>query len=147
MSWYRQSERDHDYNPEWDYTRDPRPYPKAIQAFESAAKSIRGRLPALFNHSFDNFTLFYTSDDLGTGGDGALAVYANGTYSEPVIIVNSRSITRSHKEINEEFPIHNQISLDYIAYTTLLHELKHAEQEADARDWDEDEAENFAREN
>lgn len=147
MNWYREiiAERDHDYNPEWDYEKDPRPNPKVVQAFESAAQNLRGRL-GIFDNVFENFTLYYTLDSLEGKG---LAVYVNGTYDEPVIIVSSGNILAGFRDINKEFPRNSMghIPLSEIAYTTLLHELKHAVQDSDAMEFDEDEAEEFARNN
>ena len=146
MSWYRQSERDHDYNPEWDYTRDPRPNPQVVQAFETSANNLRGRL-GIFDNVFENFTLYYTLDSLEGKG---LAVYVNGTYDEPVIIISSANILAGFRDINTGVPKNTMghISLNEIAYTTLLHELKHAVQDSDTTgEFDEDEAEEFARNN
>lgn len=139
VNWYRTAQRKyqrmHDYDPQWDYRADKKPIPEMHDAFEAAkadilADGILKKAKAPFN----NFTLFYATN---TGGK--LGKYVDGTYSEPVVIVNLKANVSACEKYGVDFYI--------AAKSTILHELKHAMQDAAGEEADELDAEDFAHRN
>ncbi len=126
----------HDYDPEWDYEKDVRPKRNMRDAFEKARSDIlRENLLAKEKAAFRNFTLFYAVDV----GQNEMGKYVDGTQSAPVIIVDLAVCNRACREYDVE---------PYVAArSTILHELKHAIQEAEGSEYNEDDAEDFAKRN
>ena len=119
---------EHDYDPAWDYavvepTEEVKEETDRIQA-----ELMRDLIPQL--EGFDSFSVAYAEDLTSLG------IYADGTSSAPVIVLDAHNILESVDEFG--------VGLDTAIETTIVHELGHAVQEAQGREYDEDEAEGLA---
>ncbi len=127
-------ERSHDYDPNWDYEI----YNDSDT--EEEVKTFVAQMIAQWEASlFSKLKLFRTVKvHFGSLGTKLIAIYVNGTYTEPVIIVDIFNIKDTCKEIGDE----NQC-LTHVA-VSILHEIGHAMQEAQGKEFNEDDAELFA---
>lgn len=108
----------HDYEPQWDYVVDEQPDPELFQKAVAAAKTIYARTKT----PFECWAVKFTDDE---DQNNAVAMYINGTCGYPVILLD----LEKHRGYEDQF------------YKSIDHELKHAIQESEGRDFDEDEAE------
>lgn len=125
----------HDYDPHGEYEEDTR-RTMMRKTFVDCAKEIVQSHMGEFDGVFKRFRLFFSKHD-----DEAVAKYINGTYSEPVVVVD----LDKHEEAYREFK--DVANRRHFAMTSLMHELWHAMQDASRGmddDFDEDEAEEFA---
>jgi hypothetical protein len=113
----------HDYEPEWDHDVVQRPRGKMMQAFTQAANDIQNKHMTHFKDYFRRFRIEFVK-----GLGEYLGKYISGTYSEPVIVVDLVECANTQKQMKDEYP-----EMYHIAITTLMHELKHAMQDADGR--------------
>lgn len=111
-------EPSHDYDPVWDYEVVQLP-PENLNVL--AAQEAANRA---FAETEQSFRLYYVKDL-----NGAMGRYVNGTESFPVIVLD-----------NEIFS--QLLDPEQEIYETIRHELRHAEQEREGLDFDEDDAEN-----
>lgn len=116
-------ERSHDYEPEWDYEVTERPRGKMMQAFTQASQDIQNKHMDYFKDYFKRFRIEFVK-----GLGEFLAKYVNGTNSEPVIVIDLVECAKTQRQMKDEYP-----SMYHIAITTLMHELKHAMQDAEGR--------------
>lgn len=129
VSAYR-TERYHDYNPEWDYELLPKRSAAVKKVGKIAAKmerELKGELP------FKRFKVY-----CAVLGKHKIGMYIDGTHSEPVILVDWEEIVKGAASAS--------IDVEVGVVTTILHELGHACQESAGKEFDEEEAENFADE-
>ena len=130
----------HDYDPNWDFSKDRRQRREMRMAFDSCANEIAEMHMSEFRGVFTRFRLFYGRHD-----EDALAKYVDGTYSEPVIIVDLGRCEDGYCEFRDV------MTRNIVAMSTLMHELWHAVQDGESvmgksdEKYDEDEAEEFAR--
>lgn len=132
---YDYIEHSHDYDASWDY--DVIEPPADVKPFiDDVAKRIREQLlPKL--RVFKDFEIAYASEIPGKG----LATYVDGTYSQPVIVID----VEEHREVTRK--LGEPAGFFYAGLEmSIIHELGHALQEAYGLTYDEDEAESFARE-
>jgi len=119
----------HDYQISWDYETVNIAKDVSI-LIKKIVKEIKTKhLKKL--KGFKNFTvhpIVLTDDNVG--------VYCSGTYSKPTIGIDIENLQKASIEYELDW------KLQIIA--TILHELKHAEQEYLNKPFDEDEAEDFA---
>jgi hypothetical protein len=104
----------HDYQPSWDY--EPREHSDPDLA-ELAVKVAKG----IYTNSKQPFELW----DVDLSHLGAVAMYINGTCGYPVVLVD----LEAHREYQDQIG------------KSIYHELKHAIQDSEGREFDEDEAE------
>lgn len=102
----------HDYEPNWDYEVDENPDPALAKLAADVAKKIYERTKYPFELWACNL-------------DDSVGIYVDGTGGYPVILI----------DLEQHRGYENQIG------QTINHELKHAEQDQEGRDYDEDEAE------
>lgn len=114
--------RNHDYEPEQDQNMIVRPRGKMMEAFKQAATDIQNKHMEYFKGYFTRFRIEFVKDI------GFLAKYINGTYHEPVIVIDLRECAKTQRQMKDQYP-----SMYHIAITTLMHELKHATQDAEDR--------------
>ena len=117
----------HDYDPSWDYQIrfELRHSRLALLAQAVAAKtSVDHRLPWAEARVYPA--------DL----EGPLAVYVNGTSGAPVVVIDLAAHTRYIEEIGLQ-----EQDLELVVADSVLHELRHAYQEAHEWPYDETEAE------
>jgi hypothetical protein len=108
----------HDYHPNWDYEINENPDPKLARLATDAAKGIYN------NRKTCPFEVWAV--DLNTARDvDAIAIYVHGTSGFPVILLD----LEKHLGYEDQFA------------KSIYHELKHAVQDAEGRDYDEDDAE------
>jgi len=122
----------HDYDPIWDYEEETRPKRKMMRIFEQAAQDILSNHMSNFEDLFTRFRIAFVKDI------GGLARFASGTSQEPVILIDLKQCVAIQRELKNDFTMYQ------VAITTLMHELKHAMQEAEGR---EDEMESEELEN
>ena len=103
----------HDYIPSWDYEIDETPDPELSRIATAAAKTI-------YTKSKEPFELWACKLE-----PDAVAIYINGTCGYPVILLD----LEKHRGYEDQL------------WKSIDHELKHAVQEAEGRDFDEEEAE------
>jgi 8-oxo-dGTP pyrophosphatase MutT (NUDIX family) len=103
----------HDYQPSWDYMVQTHPDPELAALASEAAKRIYQRT----KQPFECWACELPA--------GAVAMYINGTCGYPVVLLD----LEMHRDHTDQF------------YKSIDHELKHAVQEREGRDFDEDEAE------
>jgi hypothetical protein len=117
----------HDYDPSWDYQVrfDLRHHRLALLAQSTAEKICADyQLPWIQARVYPA--------DL----EGPLAIYASGTSGAPVVVVDLESHHRAWQEVGLDAR-----SLEIAVVDSVLHELRHAYQEAHEWPLDEDEAE------
>jgi hypothetical protein len=103
----------HDYQPSWDYMVQTHPDEELAALASEAAKRIYQRT----KQPFECWACELPA--------GAVAMYINGTCGYPVVLLD----LEMHRDHTDQF------------YKSIDHELKHAVQEMEGRDFDEDEAE------
>lgn len=103
----------HDYAPSWDYNLDESPDPALAGMAARVAKMI-------YERSKQPFELWACKLDEGTA-----ALYIDGTGGFPVICID----LEKHRDYRDQIG------------KTIYHELKHAEQDQNGCEYDEDEAE------
>lgn len=124
-------EPSHDYDPIWDYEPDEDVDAGIRNDIDQYISKLESELLpqlGLFKKIAIHFTASF--DELGR--------YVDGTYTQPVIMLNLARIVAACREYNLDCPLGVQ--------TTILHELGHAIQEATGKPMDEDTAERFAKE-
>ena len=121
----------HNYDISWDYMLDDYVDVKQLSLLKGLVKDIkRDTLPLLKAFkSFEVYPIILC--------DGILGVYCFGTSSRPIIGVDIGNILVACEE-------YKNISFELALKTIILHELKHAWQEWNDKEFDEDEAEDFA---
>lgn len=130
----------HNYEADWDYDLDTNPDQQTVQIFEKASNDITKNHMPEFLGVFTGFTLEWIKD---SDEQYALAYYVDGTSSEPVIVVNLKACIKIQQDIRDDFTLYQ------IAKTTIMHELRHAMQDAEGRNAEmtpeemEDDAETF----
>jgi hypothetical protein len=122
---------EHDYNPEDDYELDEHPDPKVKAIVNKVTSDIKKALPKY--KVFSDFTVAYITSE--SAGD-AIAMFASGTSSKPVILFNTAGVYHYVKKFGVN--LHTEVAM------TLWHEIGHAIQEARGLDFDEQDAEDFA---
>ncbi len=128
---YLKKRGEHDYDPSWDYEVNTKVKPK-IKSLVNAIISNWGELLKTLDlakpsvHFVNNL------------GEGTIAMYVNGTYTAPVLLLDIDATVEAVKGYD--------ISLETAIETSLLHELGHAWQDSVDYEYDEDEAEHFAQE-
>jgi len=120
----------HDYDISWDYMLDDYVEKKNISLMNKIIKEIKKDiLPTLnFCNDFKVYPIILT--------DKILGVYCKDTCENPVIGIDIRNILIGCEEYN--------VDIVTAIKTTILHELKHAWQEYNNKEFDEVEAEDFA---
>jgi len=104
----------HDYQPSWDYE------PRANSDPELAKIAIQAAA-GIYRNTKEPFELW----DVDMAERGAVGMYINGTCGFPVVFVD----LEAHRGYEDQI------------FKTIDHELKHAVQDSEGRDFDEDEAE------
>jgi len=145
MNWYKRAEdedymypdKGHDYDPNWDY--------HIWQEHEIEDKEVIRFVNMMIeqwnNKLFPQLKLFRTvTVHFGNLPAEQVATYANGTVSEPVVIVDIDNIKMICKEMGDE-----RYCLTHVGIS-ILHEIGHAIQEAHGKEFEEDSAEEFGRE-
>jgi len=133
-------EADHDYNPDWDYEVDPIPDQKLVQIAEDAMKEINTRIiPQI------GIGVCKAAYIKGTNKK-ELARYISGTEPNPVFVVDLQIIKDTAEECARDYDCNPEMEIMIGIRSTLFHELGHAIQEYLELEYDEDEAEEFARE-
>ena len=136
INWYKianiKKTSEHDYQPHWDYEEeeDLFKYSTLVNAFGQAKEEIEMLVLSSFDFC-DGFDVFFAKNI----PRDKIAMYVDGTYSHPVIIVDLEAIDKAmdkHYVRGQE---------EQIARDTIMHELTHAVQEAEGREYDEEEAE------
>ena len=121
----------HNYDISWDYMLDDYVDVKHLSLLKGLVKDIkRDTLPLL--KAFKEFEVYPI-----ILCDGILGVYCFGTCERPIIGVDIGNILVACEE-------YKNISFGLALKTTILHELKHAWQEWNDKEFDEEEAEDFA---
>jgi hypothetical protein len=108
----------HDYKPQWDYIVDENPNSEFAQLATAAARGIYKRT----KEPFEVWAVKFTADE---DQSDAVAMYVYGTCGYPVILLD----LERHRGYEDQLG------------KSIDHELKHALQEAEGRNFDEDEAE------
>lgn len=120
----------HNYDISWDYMLDDYVENKHLTLLKRLCKEIKREiLPNL--KAFNNFEVYPI-----ILCNGILGVYCFGTCENPIIGVDIGNILI----VCEEYNVNFEIALK----TTILHELKHAWQEYNDKEFNEVEAEDFA---
>lgn len=122
----------HNYQISWDYMLDEYVEVKHLSLLKRLVKDIKGDILPLFK-SFKSFEVYPI-----ILCDGLLGVYCFGTCERPIIGIDIGNILIACEE-------YKNISFELALKTTILHELKHAWQEYNDKELNEDEAENFAQ--
>jgi hypothetical protein len=123
---YRSSgveEKNHDYQPSWDYEIDEQPNPELAKIAAQCAQSEYAALKA--KGIIDDWMFGFEVWAVDLSAHNAVGMYINGTYDFPVILI----------DLNAHVGYEDQIG------KTINHELKHAVQESKEEDFDEDDAE------
>jgi hypothetical protein len=146
MNWYRKSQssddppeweypgnEQHDYNPYWDYEHDSS-VDQRIKAFvEAYISELRSKLFPRIGFLEDMRVAFVKLPD------NAVAMYINGTEPYVVIAVDIQKTVREVGKLNDASFLESHIKV------SIVHELAHAIQEGMDLEFDEGEAEGFAR--
>jgi hypothetical protein len=106
----------HDYQPSWDYELNETPDPELAAAAKEAAVRVYQRTKVPFE---------LWAVDLNTASHDAVAMYVDGTCGYPVVLVD----LEQHRGYEDQFG------------KSIDHELKHAIQESEGREYSEEEAE------
>jgi hypothetical protein len=106
----------HDYQPSWDYELNETPDPELAAAAKEAAVRVYQRMKVPFE---------LWAVDLNTASHDAAAMYVDGTCGYPVVLVD----LEQHRGYEDQFG------------KSIDHELKHALQESEGREYSEEEAE------
>jgi hypothetical protein len=122
----------HNYQISWDYMLDEYVEVKHLSLLKRLIKDIKGNTLPLFK-AFKSFEVYQIILP-----DKILGVYCLGTSARPIIGVDIGNILVACEE-------YNNIPFELALKTTILHELKHAWQEWNDLEMDEDEAEKFAQ--
>ena len=123
----------HDYNIAWDYMLDDYVDKNNLCLLNRVIKDIKKNdLPKL-NACKDFFVYPIIL------ADGLLGVYCLGTCEQAVIGIDIGNLLIACEKYNTDFKL--------ALRTTILHELKHSEQEYNNKSFDEIEAEDFAFDN
>lgn len=137
----------HDYDPNWDYLvcelNDVDSLDDATRAgVQRIIDDVSEKL--LPQMGFEKMQVFFVEPGgfgVNENSTSPVAIYCNGTSSEPVIGLDLYAILDICKEMDEPIFRHVEVS--------IVHELGHAYQEAmgaeDHDDFEEDDAEEFAR--
>ena len=123
----------HDYNIEWDYILDEYVDTKDLKLLFNSIKDIKKNYLHKLNACKDFFVYPIIL------ADGLLGVYCLGTCEQAVIGIDIGNLKIACEEYNTDFEL--------VIKTTILHELKHSEQEYNDKPLDEIEAEDFAFDN
>jgi hypothetical protein len=126
----------HDYNPDWDYEADDNPDQEMMEAYDKAAGDVRRLFLKDFDGEFKGFRVSYVK-----GLGECLAKYVDGTYSYPIVVVDLNCARNSVD--NDLMDTWGDNTMYNIAITTLMHELRHAWQDANGNGYDEEDAEHF----
>jgi hypothetical protein len=120
----------HDYQISWDYMLDDYVENKNLLLLKRLIKDIKKDILPLLKafKTFEVYPIILAGDILG--------VYCIGTYLKPIIGIDIGNILIACEKYNTNF----ELSLK----TTILHELKHAWQEYNNKEFNEIEAEDFA---
>jgi hypothetical protein len=116
----------HDYQPSWDYQEVP------LGELKEIATTIRKELLTKSQAAgldFEDITIH------GVKNTGFLGLYANGTQSAPVLLLDVVALAKHTDGFHQ---------LTQQAELTILHEFAHGIQEAHDLPFDEDQAEGFA---
>lgn len=115
-------DKSHDYNPNWDYNVDENPPAEAARIARDASAKIYADLVAkgVIDQAMFGFEVWAVKLE-----NNAVGMYISGTYDFPVVLV----------DLNKHRGYEDQIE------KTIRHELKHAVQQSEDRELDEDEAE------
>ena len=151
MNWFKRSqqeydaqpewsfeEADHDYDPSWDYEIDVMPDQKLISITDQVMSEINTQL--LPKIGMGKAKAAYIKNEANT-----VAVYAHGTAPYPVFMVNLKEIQDTCQEMVNEYGGDIEQELYIGIRSSLIHELGHAIQDWMGLEYDEDEAEDFAR--
>lgn len=146
MNWYRKSQlsdeppewqypgnEQHDYNPYWYYEYDPGVDQKLKSFVEAYVDELKSGLFPRIGFLEDMRVAFVKLPD------DTIAMYINGT--EPYVVI-ALDMQRTKQALEE---IGDLSSLEYHLKVSIVHELAHAIQEGVDLEFDEDEAESFAR--
>jgi hypothetical protein len=106
----------HDYQPSWDYELNETPDPELAAMAREAAVRVYQRTKVPFE---------LWAVDLNTASHDAVAMYVDGTCGYPVVLVD----LEQHRGYEDQFG------------KSIDHELKHALQESEGREYSEEEAE------
>jgi len=120
----------HDYDISWDYMLDDNVEYKNKKLLNNIIKDIKKTKLSLLK-GIKNFSAFCIILP-----NGILGVYCNGTYKKPIIGLDIGNIISSCEKYN--------CNIGLAIKTTILHELKHAEQNYLNLKFNENEAEDFA---
>lgn len=116
------AEKNHDYDPNWDYEVDMSPDPRLSALASRAASDTYQEL--LASGVIETWMYGFEVWAVKLGAD-AVAMYIAGTYDWPVILLD----LEKHIGYEDQFA------------KSIRHELKHAKQESADEEFDEDEAE------
>ena len=131
-------EASHDYDPNWDYDVDPLPDQKLAQIANDAIDEINTKMiPRI---GIGKCKAAFIREDSDT-----LARYINGTQPNPVFVVDLQTIKETAEECARDYDCHPETEIIIGIRSTLFHELGHAIQEWMDLEFDEGEAEEFAR--
>lgn len=120
----------HDYNPEWDYQLERRPSKKVRSVVDDVLSSLEEN--GLYKKvGIDKPTVFYSPDIKG------VALYIDGTIQQPVIGINSKHTQKICKECD--------LDIGTGIETSILHEIAHAIEDSQGKKYNEERAEDFAR--
>ena len=137
-------EAHHDYDPSWDYEVDPIPDQKLVQIAEETIKEINTKIIPQIAETVG--IEICKAAYIKSGNDNELARYINGTEPHPVFVIDLQAIKNEAEECVRDYGCHPETEIIIGIRTTLFHELGHAIQDAVGLGFDEDDAEEFARE-
>ena len=134
--WLNTILEDHDYDPSWDYEVDGNPNKEYIEYCNNIMQEINTLIPTL-KLGMGKASVHYIKNESDT-----VAVYAHGTGSNPVFMINLEEIDSVRDQLRQDDIQPVNIITDI--KMTLFHEFAHAIQDLLELEYDEDEAEDFA---
>jgi len=153
MNWYKISQQDntsewdffeayHDYDPSWDYEIDSIPDQKLVQIAEDAINEINTKIIPQINIGIGVCKAAYIKN----GNDNDLAKYISGTEPNPVFVIDLQMIKNAAEKCAMDNECNPETEIIIGIRSTLFHEFGHAIQEYFELEFDEYNAEEFARE-
>jgi hypothetical protein len=115
--------KNHDYEPSWDYEVDEEPPPNLARMATEVSKHFFQELKS--KKIIDNWMMGFEVWAANLQDTGAVAMYISGTHDWPVVLIDLRQHIGYEDQIGK----------------SLHHELIHAVQEAKEEEFNEDEAE------
>ena len=115
--------KNHDYEPSWDYEIDEFPDSKLAKFTAEVAERVYKSL--IKNKTIDKYFLGFEVWAAILPEDSC-AMYIDGTYDFPVVLIDLKKHRKYKNQIGQ----------------SIYHELKHAIQDSEGTEYDEDEAEN-----